>query len=528
MAEQVDAKTLKPWLTDGAEIAFLDIREHGQYGEGHPFFAVPMPYSRLESAAAMLLPCKTTRICLLDDGDAVAEQAADRLRASGYTNLSILAGGAPAWAAAGYTLFKGVNVPSKTFGELLEHELDTPRLGAEELHSLRSRDESVVVLDGRSPAEFRKMSLPGAQSCPNAELAYRLRMLVPDPSTTVVINCAGRTRSILGVEGLRLTDIENPLFALENGTQGWKLAGLALEHGQEPASLPSPDAGLLEMLAGRAQQLIRRHGLPLTSAEKLDDLLADPTRTTYLLDVRSAEEYAASHWPGARHAPGGQLVQATDQYVAVRNSRIVLSDDIGLRAATTAIWLKEMGHDVCLLDADARQGAAHRTSPRGPSHDEAVRAFSAAANGIGTILDASHSMAYRDAHIEGARWVTRPRLGTLDSVTSPILVTGRDQPLIDGVATDLQALGYSVRTCAGTPDVWRDAGHAVVSTPTEPPDEACIDYLFFVHDRHDGNLEAARRYLAWETGLLGQLDEQERSVLRPGSSRAGHRTGLHA
>ncbi|MEM9209765.1 MAG: rhodanese-like domain-containing protein, partial [Pseudomonadota bacterium] len=307
-----------------------------------------------------------------------------------------------------------------------------------------------------------------------------------------------------------------------------KLAGFELEHGQEPASLPSPDPGFLEVLAGRAQQLIERHGLPLTSAEKLDDWLADPTRTTYLLDVRSAEEYAASHWPGARHAPGGQLVQATDQYVAVRNSRIVLSDDIGLRAATTAIWLREMGHDVHLLDADARQGAAHRTSPDGPSHDEAVRAFSAAANGIGTILDASHSMAFRDAHIEGARWVTRPRLGALDSVSSPILVTGRDQRLIDGVATDLQAMGYSVRTCAGTPDVWRDAGHAVVSTPTEPPDEACIDYLFFVHDRHDGNLQAARRYLAWETGLIGQLDEQERSVLRPGSSRAGHRTGWHA
>lgn len=46
------------------------------------------------------------------------------------------------------------------------------------------------------------------------------------------------------------------------------------------------------------------------------------------------------------------------------------------------------------------------------------------------------------------------------------------------------------------------------------PDARCIDFLFFVHDRHDGNKEAARRYLAWETNLIGQLDEQELATFR--------------
>lgn len=529
MAERITAEALKPLLTDGREIAFLDVREHGQYGEGHPFFCVPMPYSRLEWKAETLLPCRKTPLYLLDDGDGVADRAADRLESLGYTNVTVMSGGAPAWAAAGYTLFKGVNLPSKTFGELLEHKLDTPRLSAAELDRLRSGDDSMVILDGRSPAEFQKMSIPGGRSCPNAELAYRLRMLVPDDETTVVINCAGRTRSILGVEGLRLAGVDNPLFALENGTQGWKLAGFDLEHGKPAESLPKPDSATLDDLAAKARTVIDRHELRLVSPERVSEWLSDPERTTYLLDVRTAEEYNAAHWAGARHAPGGQLVQATDEFVAVRNARIVLSDDIGLRAATTAVWLTEMGHDVSLLHVDARDGTAHaEIAADGSTHETQVQAFSQAAKDATVILDASPGMAYREAHIEGALWVTRARIGTLALESGPLLVTGQDERLIAGVKADLESMGHSVRACAGTADVWRDAGFDIVATLDEPAEEECIDYLFFVHDRHDGNMDAARRYLAWETGLINQLDEQERSALRPGSSRAGRVDGSHA
>ena len=121
----ITAKQLKPLLTDGEEIAFLDIREHGQYGEGHPFFSVHVPYSQIEHLAPRLMPCLAVRCVLMDDGDGVAERAANVLVSLGYKDVSILDGGAPAWAAAGYTHFKGVNVPSKTFGELVEHHFDT-------------------------------------------------------------------------------------------------------------------------------------------------------------------------------------------------------------------------------------------------------------------------------------------------------------------------------------------------------------------------------------------------------------------
>jgi hypothetical protein len=52
-----------------------------------------------------------------------------------------------------------------------------------------------------------------------------------------------------------------------------------------------------------------------------------------------------------------------------------------------------------------------------------------------------------------------------------------------------------------------------------PSDDQCIDFLFFVHDRHDGNLESAKRYLEWEQGLMAQLDDDERAVFRMPSER---------
>lgn len=514
----ITAETLKPRLTAGEEIAFLDVREQGQYGEGHPFFCIPFAYSQLETLAFSLLPCRVTPLVLLDDGDGVAERAAFVFDALGYENVSVLEGGAPAWSAAGYTLYKGVNVVSKTYGELLEHVADTPRLTADELQALLTRNPDVVILDGRSPEEYRKMSLPGALCCPNAELGYRLPALVRDTGTTVVINCAGRTRSILGVEGLRVIDTPNTVLALENGTQGWKLAGFELEHGVAPQPLPEPDAEQYSSLTASAEQLVIDAGLETVSPDTVAGWLADDSCTTYLLDVRSADEYATAHWPGARHAPGGQLVQATDQYVAVRYARIVLSDDNRLRAATTAIRLQDMGHRVWLLDADARSGSA-KPAPGDQSDEAAGFPEPAELEGV-TLLDASRGMDYRDGHIEGAHWATRARLDRLGlDAGSKVTVTGRDPELIAGVSGELLAMGITdVSTHTGEPALWRQHGHNVVATPDLPNEQDCIDYLFFVHDRHDGNMDAARRYLEWEVGLVDQLDEQERSALNPRSS----------
>src|SRR3954467_15271641 len=117
----VSAQALKAMLHDGGELALLDVREAGQFGESHLLFATPLPYSRLEIDIAPLVPRKSARIGLCDDGTlGVAELAAKRLQAAGYSDVSVLDGGTQGWKNAGGTLFSGVNVPSKLFGELVE------------------------------------------------------------------------------------------------------------------------------------------------------------------------------------------------------------------------------------------------------------------------------------------------------------------------------------------------------------------------------------------------------------------------
>lgn len=522
---KIKASQLKPLLTDGEEIAFLDIREHGQYGEGHPFFSVHLPYSKIEVLAPRLMPSLGVRCIVMDDGDGVAERAANALVSIGYKDVSILEGGAPAWAAAGYTLFKGVNVPSKTFGELVEHHFDTQSISAEELNAKFEQSENLVLLDGRTPSEYQKMTLPNAQSCPNAELGYRLPTLCDDPETTVIVSCAGRTRSIIGAQTLSLLNIPNPVYALRNGTQGWRLSGFDLVHGAEPTPLPEPNPENWEAGRAKAESLRADYGISTVSTSDAKIWFSESDRSTYLFDVRSAQEFEAGHVTGAHNAPGGQLVQATDEQLAVRNARIILTCDNGLRATTTAIWLAGMGHQVWVLDTDTPRDEKSDTQEQVETSLNTIdlATLKSRVDAGATIIDVSNGLDYRAGHIGGATWATRARLEKL-AIPDPteIVLVGQSAILISGIINEFKSqMGKTPRdVIVSGPEDWRSVEINVVETPDTPTEEECIDYLFFVHDRHDGNLDAARRYLEWETGLLDQLDDQEKGVLKPLSPSA--------
>lgn len=518
----IEAAEVKPRLTDGSEIAFLDVREHGQYGEGHPFFVVNVPYSQLEMRIEALLPRKGIDIVLLDDDDGVAEKAAARLSSLGYHRTAILQGGSKGWADAGFTLYKGVNLPSKTLGELVEHATHTPRITAQELHALESANGDFVLLDGRSPEEFETMNISGAICCPNAELGHRLPQILSSKTTTVVVNCAGRTRSIIGAQGLINQGIENPVFALENGTQGWELAGYKLNRGARNNLPHALDPATMAASRDRGESLSRRFDIPKTDHSTLNAWQDDEYRTTYIFDVRTQEEFDAGHLSGSVHAPGGQLVQATDLKMAARGARIVLVDDTGLRAANTAVWLKQMMHEVYVLEEDVTKLDSLQTGPVdvNPSPGELnlcdTSEIAEALNRNALLIDLNSSTDYRAAHINGALWSIRPRLANLAVDDGRhIILTSQDRTVSELAAIDLAAQGHTnISYLAGDPNVWIAHGLDVVSTPDIPTDSESIDFLFFVHDRHKGNLQSARDYLAWETGLLDQLDEQERGFYR--------------
>lgn len=409
-------------------------------------------------------------------------------------------------------LFQGVNLPSKTFGELVEAHFHTPHISAAELHRRQQAGEALVLLDGRTLAEHRKMTIPGAVSLPNGELAAHWASQVPDDTTPVVVHCAGRTRSIIGAEILRHLGLPNPVLALENGTQGWALAGLTLEHGSQrqvngPVS-PKPAA------QAAARRDADAAGAPRLSVAQAQSWLDDPRRSTYVLDVRSEAEYRAGTLAGARHAPGGQLLQATDQSVAVRRSRVLLLDHEEVRAPVIAAWLRRMGYEAATVEGGIHAALSLRPlSDWTPPAGRRVTAHALPdwmAQHQPALVDVQTSMAHRLQHAAGARWAVRPTLtqAAPTEQATPVLVLAPSAELAQLAAADLTEAGWSQVHWALQAD-WLAAGLPTETSPDSPSDAEAIDYLFFVHDRHDGNLEAARRYLAWETGLLAQCQADE-------------------
>src|SRR3546814_9148231 len=88
MSRAISAAQAKALVHDGAEIAFLDVREAGEFGEGHPLFAIPCPYSTLEARIGALVPRRHVRVLLIDGGDGIAARAAAVLRDRTSTRLN--------------------------------------------------------------------------------------------------------------------------------------------------------------------------------------------------------------------------------------------------------------------------------------------------------------------------------------------------------------------------------------------------------------------------------------------------------
>lgn len=348
---RISAAELKALAGSPFEFALLDVRDEEPHSHGHPLFACSVPLEHFEARIVKLVPRKTACVVLFDAGGGEVETAAGVLRKLGYKNVSILDGGIAAWNAAGFETFSGFNVPSKAFGEVVERHYATPHITSVELRRLLDDERPVIILDSRTQEEFVKMNVPTALSCPGAELVYRVFDAVQNPDTLVVVNCAGRTRSILGAQSLIDAGLQNRVVALHNGTMGWQLAGFSLEHGTT-RQVPEPSTEGLARARTASTRVAERCGLRTIGLSEFGALQqAVETKTLYLFDVRSPEEYREGHLPGARCAPGGQLVQATDIYVGVRHARIVVFDSDGVRARMTGSWLLQMGAgDICVLE----------------------------------------------------------------------------------------------------------------------------------------------------------------------------------
>jgi rhodanese-related sulfurtransferase len=509
---RVSAQALRAMLLDGAELALLDVREERIFSESHLLFARCVPLSRIELNIARLVPRRATRIVLVDANDGLAARAALVLAAGGYSDISILEGGLIEWEAAGYELFSGVNVPSKAFGEFVEHESGTPSISAEELNALMTSGTDMVVLDSRPFDEFFRVSIPTGVNVPGAELVLRVHDMAPSPETLVVVNCAGRTRSIIGAQSLINAGVPNKVVALRNGTMGWSLAGYTPASGKAVRA-PAVSHGALAWAKAAAQRVAQRLGIESIDEAALLSLRADESRTTYLFDVRDPGEYAAGHVAGARSAPGGQLVQATDQYAGTLHARIVCVDDKAVRAVMTASWLRQMGwREVFVLVAAGSETAAPDDPVLGTRALDAAIDCAALSDLIKrndvTVIDLSFSRTYLNAHIPGSWFVIRSRLEQFiqrEPLRRNVVLTSEDGVLASIAVNEARAwTPLPVRCLDGGNAAWRAAGFPLTADDPRMIDEP-IDAWLKPYERAEGVKQAMAEYLAWETDLLPRI-----------------------
>ena len=512
------AHELRRWILGDDELALLDVREVGAFHDAHIFYASGCALSRLERLAPQLVPRRTAPVVVCDAGGGEAESAATRLERFGYSDVSVLEGGIDAWAAVGYTLISGVNVPSKAFGEVVEHQFGTPSISAAELHAKRAAGDDIVILDSRPTPEFTNFSIPGGICCPGAELAYRIHDAVPSPDTTIVVNCAGRTRSIIGAQSIINAGVPNRVLSLRDGTMAWHLAGLELARGATE-HVGRPSAVGIEKARAAAARVAERFNVRTIDGATLDRWRAEAdTRSLFVFDVRTREEYEAGHLPDARWIAGGQLVQGTDEHVGTLRSRIVVVDDDGVRATMTASWLVQMGwRDAVVLGGGIEGHALETGMPAPPvlglneARAEGIVPDALAAalgRGEAEVVDVSLSRTYRKGHIPGARHGVRARLGRNLAGRSRarlLVVTAADEALARLAASDLvgESVG-PVRYLEGGNGGWTAVGYPMTAADPsflDPPDDVRVH----VNEAEGGMEKAMNDYLTWEIGLVDDV-----------------------
>ena len=514
----ISSEWVRARLLSRQELALIDVREEDPFAKAHPLFAANFPLSSIEMNAYRRIPRRSTPIVVYDNHEGLAETAVEILKSMGYEFVRELRGGLKGWMESAGEVFQDVNVPSKSFGELVQVKKQTPKVSAQQLKAWIDQNADVVVLDARRFDEYQTMSIPTGVSVPGGELVLRARAMAPNATTRIVVNCAGRTRSIIGAQSLVNAGLPNPVCALENGTIGWTLAGQALVSGSAEQFKPVTEEDLSKSKLSALSVAIRT-GVKRIDRDELSAMQQDPLNTTYLFDVRTQEEYLAGHLPKAIHAPGGQLVQETDHFAPVRGAKLVVYDTDGVRAHMTASWLAQMGWKTFVVKdlraSDLLQRTVEVELPKVPKifnevKPSVLKEWLSNRSNLTLVIDVGSSAEYVKAHIPGAWWILRSRMKEdFQRVhkANRYVVTSQNGRAAQFAAQTLKSCVKShvdVLVLEGGTQAWISEGFSTQQGDSYLASPK-IDRYQRPYEGTNNSQAAMQAYLDWEFGLVDQL-----------------------
>ncbi len=500
-------------------MALLDVRDPVEVDQGHVPGMTNVPRNRIEFRIAHLVPdCSTTLVLYCDGKSGRSISAAKALAGMGYGSVWVLDGGLKGWEDAGGPVATGNNVPSKRFGEMVNRNHAVPMIEALALHKLIQKGRDIAICDVRTPGEHAEACIPRGISLPSFDIAWHAQDLARKHEL-VVLHCAGRTRSIIATRTLCELGIDN-VVALENGTIGWHLAGLPLQHGALlPAKAPRASMESVAYAERNAGEIADAAGVKRIAPSALQELLARQGENRYVFDIRAVDEYLRGHIGGSLALPGGQAVQRMDDFIALRGAPIVLVGEGEAPASLTATWLIRMGcQDVSVLAGGlgrwtAEGGSLHvgneTTLPLGweqVRRSARMVSLSKLPQWLADepdiqLLDVDHSANFRKGHIAGAQWLPRAWLEQRIHHAVPCLRTTVVLVSADGrqacyAAATMADLGYeNVWVLDGGSKAWTAAGMPIEKEGIgHQNDELLPPYKRGVKAMHD--------YIHWETQLI--------------------------
>ena len=524
--DTINPSDIESWCDTHHNRALIDVNEFGEFIMGHAPHFVCIPRGHLPERMRYLIPDSDTAVLLMCSDGRRSARAAAEVRALGYRSVTVVDGGLATYTGAGMPIEQGSNVLGKRFGELLAAQEDVEQLTPRQVDELAANGP-VALFDVRTTREFEgEGHLPGAVSAPGHRVAHDVSALRrKQPDTPVILNCAGRTRSIVAAEKLSALGIQK-VYALQNGTMAWLLDGRELDSRRadgDDAISESPD--LDADLATAAARLAQQQQLVSESA---GDLMARLRRgePLYLVDVRAPADFSASTIPGARSCPDGQLTNQADDVMAVRSTPVYCFSTVDVQAILAARTLAGMGFEqvrwirggfrAWVADSLPTQPGRVPMPPPVTPHEAlflqnaADLASSGSLRTGNQVVDVRSVSAFVAEHVPGATWIP---FGLLDldagehlDTSRPILLIGDHDTAAARGARLLADLGFQACGLRGGIASWVKAGLAVESGAdgnnidmTAAREE--VDIVGFGPVELRRTKADMRRYLEWEIAL---------------------------